>query len=56
MAQDQIPYDIQRSRKVYGCREKMLRGQLEFVERFHQEELKPEEVRDLLNLNWAYNK
>ena len=52
---DNVPYNIKVMRKLEGCREKSLRGFLEFSARFGREELKPSEIRKMLNLTWVYD-
>ena len=48
------PYHI-RVQDLDSRQETRLRGQLEFVSRFGKEDLKPEDIRKLLDLSKSYN-
>ena len=50
-----IPYHIQARDSFESPRDTKLKGQLEFVSRFGKEDLKPEDIRKLLDLSISYN-
>ena len=50
-----IPYHIRAMDSFESRRDTRLRGQLEFVSRFGKEDLKPEDIRKLLDLSKSYN-